>query len=155
VRNPFLEYLELWLPNILREKAIASAGEDRLLYIGASDFSVMLADYILTQLAQAPASCWTCCHLDQVNDEEIMESTGFAAEVVAAGFIGSVIELTPWQGDVGVQFLVSNNVPIDDAREFSAAIDVIAEKLGARGQELLQKLDAVARRSAFDTTTAV
>lgn len=138
--NAFLRHLELWLPTVLRDKAIHSADECRLHFIGASDFASMLGDYVLTELAFNPTSCWTACELDLVADETIVEASAFPHELLAAALIGAVLELTPWQGDEGVAFLIENGVPPDDAREFSAAVDVVAEKLGARGQALIVRL---------------
>lgn len=138
--NAFLRHLEHWLPAVLRAKTIRSASEQRLHFLGASDLATMLGDYVLTQLALNPTSCWTACELDQVSDDTIVEVCGFPHEMLAAALIGAVLELTPWQGDDGVAFLLAHDVPAEDAREFSAAVDVVADKLGARGQALIVRL---------------
>lgn len=140
--NAFLRYLEHWLPATLRAKAIRSASEHRLHHIGASDLASLFSDYLLSELSLSPTACWTACELDHVTDAELIEATGCPQELLAAGFVGAVLELAAWQGDDGVAFLIREGVPPDDAREFVAALDVAAEKLGARGQALIHRLDA-------------
>lgn len=139
--NRFLQQIDWWLPTLLRQKAVESASESRLVFIGASDVSTFLSDYILTQIAESPNSCWTACELDQLPDAEILAATGINMDLLAAGFIGAVIELSRWQGEDGYEYLVVNGVPPEDAKEFTAAIEVVTEKLGARGQALIHRAD--------------
>lgn len=146
--NTFLRHFEWWLPNVLRAKAVESARDERLLFIGATDLATMLSDFVLTQLGINPNSCWTACELDHVSDEHLSATSGFSSELLAAAFIGAVIELSPWQGDEGAEFLVAHGVPPDAAFEFVAALDVVTEKLGARGKRLIDRLDAIACRPA-------
>lgn len=145
--NLFFRHLESWLSSTLRAKAIASAREERLVIIGASDLATMLSDYVLTRLIENPTSCWSACELDQVSDQEFLEAIHVAPDVLAASFIGAVLELAPWQIDEGVGFLVAHGVPAEDAREFCAAVDVVADKLALRGQVLVQHLDYTAAPS--------
>lgn len=141
--NPFLEHLDGWLPHVLREKAVASVREDRLAFIGATDFALMVTNYILECLACAPESCDSTCHLDHVDDKSVIAATGFSEEMLAAGFAGAAADLAEWQGEHAVAFLVGHDVPADDARKFVTAIDVVAERLGQRGHALLQRVDGV------------
>lgn len=138
--NAFLRHLEHWLPTTLRTKAIQSEHDTHLHFIGASDLATLFSDYVLTELSTTPTSCWTACELDHVSDEQLVEAICCPPELLAAGFVGAVVELALWQGDEGVAFLVAHGVPSDDAREFSAAVDVVAEKLGARGRTLIHAL---------------
>lgn len=139
--NIFLEHIDHWLPQVLREKAIGSAQEDRLVYVGATDFSEMVADYVLNELAALPTCCETGCDVDFVSNETLTEATGFGRELLAAGFFGAVVNLVPWQGKGAIDFLTVNGVPRDYAVEFVTAVEMVAEKLGRRGHALVQQLD--------------
>ena len=109
--------------------------------IGASDLTDMLVDYVLTRIADTPHACWTACEIDHVADDEIVAATAFAPEVLAAAFIGTVVELSFWQSDEGYRLLSDNGMSADDAREFAAALDVVTEKIAARGQGIIQHLN--------------
>lgn len=136
----FLNRLEKWLVTVLQAKAIASARENRLCFIGASDLATLLAEHALSRLTENPNACWTACELDHVPDEQILTTTGFSAELLAAAFIGAVLELGEWQGDRAVSFLTRNGVAVEDARDFVASVEVVVEKFGARGQALIEQL---------------
>lgn len=140
MKGGFLIRLEKWLVTALQAKAIASVREHRLCLIGAADLATHLAEHTLRGLTANPNSCWTACELDQVTDEQILATTGFTAELLAAAFIGAVLELAEWQGDRAVTFLIRHGVALEDARDFVASIDVVVEKFGARGQALIEQL---------------
>lgn len=136
----FSLYLETWLTALLRQKAIATVTECSPNVIGAADLSMMFSDYLLETLGGNPRSCLNCCGLDDVTDREIIEVTGFDSEGLAAGLIGAVVDLSPWMGTDGVEFLMQNGVLEEDAVEFAHAVEIAAEKLGARGQVLVAEL---------------
>lgn len=142
MQNTFLRWIEWWLPVILREKAVESAREQRLCFIGAADLAKMITDYVLTEITANPVSCWTACGLDQVSDDDIENATSLSPEVLAAAFVGAAVDLAPWQGEPCVTFLIENDVPADAAREVAAAVEVVAEKLGVRGRNLILAIDA-------------
>jgi hypothetical protein len=136
----FSLHLQTWLTALLRQKALASATDCTPAAIGAADLSIMFSDYLLETLGVNPRLCLNCCGLDDVTDREIIDATGFDSDVLAAGFIGAVVELAPWIGDDGVAFLMQNGVLEEDAVEFAHAVEIAAEKLGARGQVIVAEL---------------
>jgi hypothetical protein len=143
MKNLFLRHVEEWLPVVLRAKVLGSASEDRLCFIGAGDFAAMLTGYVLTRVAHTPESCWSACDIEGVTDDVLGEVTNLSGEVLAAGFIGAAVELAEWHGETAVVFMLRHGVPEDAAWEVAHAIEVVTEKLGARGQALIGRLDVV------------
>ena len=146
----FSLHLQTWLTALLRQKALTSATEGAPAAIGAADLAILFSDYVLETLGGDPRSCLQCCGLEEVSDAEILEATGFDREVLAAGLIGAVVELSPWVGDDGAVFLMANGVLEEDAVEFAHAAEIVAEKLGARGQALVAELSG--RREPLGAT---
>ena len=144
MQSEFLRELDRWALAVVRDK-ITESDRGVVTHIGASDLARMLADYVLLRVAEQPSSCWTACELDAVSDGEILAATTFNEELLAAGFIGAVCELSSWQGPEGIDFMVKEGVPSEDAEEIAAAVEVVAGKLGARGQELVQRLASAPR----------
>jgi hypothetical protein len=137
----FTLHLETWLTLVLRQKAIASgAGDQAAAGIGAADFATMISDYVLEMLGGDPRSCLSCCGIDDVTNDEIVEATGFDRDVLAATFVGAVLELAPWVGFEGMSLLMAHGVPEEDAVEFTHAVEIVSEKLGVRGQALIVEL---------------
>ncbi len=138
MQNAFLCELNRWTLAAVHEK-LTAAEDGKVTQIGASDLARMLADYVLLRLAENPSTCWNGCDLDGVTDEEILAATTFDDDLLAAGFIAAVLELNQWQGEEGVAFMVAEGVPPEDADEIAGAVEVVAGKLGERGQALVQK----------------
>jgi hypothetical protein len=143
----FSLHLETWLTALLRQKALATATDGNPAAIGAADLSIMFSDYLLETLGGNPRSCLNCCGLEDVTDREILDVTGFDREVLAAAFIGAVVDLSPWMGSDGIAFLMQNGVLEEDAIEFTHAVEIAAEKLGTRGQALVAELSGRSSQS--------
>jgi hypothetical protein len=138
--NEFLSELDRWLLAVLQEKLYETecGAEPRL--VTEADLARMISDYVLLSVAQQPASCWTACDIDQATDEQILAKTTFGEELLAAGFMGAVCELGGWCGDEGVAYMEAQGVPHDDALEIATGVEIVSEKLAARGQSLVQRL---------------
>jgi hypothetical protein len=131
-------HVESWLNALLREKAMQTPRENQPCLIDASEFATMLCNYVLETLADDPRRCGDACGFNNATDEEILGMTGFDRELLAAAFIGAVVELSPWLGDEGAAFLQTNGgVSEEDARSFSQAAELVCEELGTRGRALL------------------
>ena len=137
----FVHALDLWLPAVLREKALRS-DEDHLELLGPADLARMVADFVIMRLAEEPGCSETACGLDEIGDDTVMEATGFSPDSWAAALSAAVLELAPWTGEEGVRFLIQHSVPADDALEFTEGVAATCERLATRSQSLVGQLRA-------------
>ncbi len=141
----FSLHLGSWLNALLREKSVQTSVEAAPCLIRAVELATMLSDYALETLGDDPRRCLDTCGLDRVLDHELMEATGFDAELLAVAFIGAVAELEPWLGEDGEAFLMQHGgMRHEDAVAFAHAAEVVSDNLAARGQSLLARLGHVA-----------